>query len=40
MRAQRDALPLLQSAYVDLRKASRAIPGVQMITFEKGCCAA
>lgn len=39
MRTQRDALPLLESAYADLRAASRAIPGVQMISFEKGCCA-
>ena len=38
MRMQRDALPLLESAYTDLRAASRAIPGVQMVAFDRGCC--
>jgi hypothetical protein len=38
MRKQRDALPLLESAYADLRAASRAIPGVQMVAFDRGCC--
>jgi hypothetical protein len=35
-----DALPLLESAYAELRLASRALPGFQMISFERGCCAA
>jgi hypothetical protein len=39
MRNRRDALPLLESAMSDLRAASRAIPGAQIVTFEKGCCA-
>jgi hypothetical protein len=39
MRTRRDALPLLESAYADLRAAARAIPGLQMIAFEQGCCA-
>jgi hypothetical protein len=38
MRKQRDALPLLESAYTDLRAASRTIPGVQMVAFDRGCC--
>ncbi len=39
LRTRRDALPLLESAMSDLRAASRAIPGAQIVTFEKGCCA-
>jgi hypothetical protein len=35
-----DPLPLLESAYAALRLASRALPGFQMISFERGCCAA
>ena len=35
-----DSLPLLQSAYDELRSASRTLPGFQMISFERGCCAA
>jgi hypothetical protein len=35
-----DRLPLIDSAYADLRAASRALPGFQMISFERGCCAA
>ena len=39
MRIGRDSLALLDSAYAELRAASRAIPGVQMVAFERGCCA-
>ncbi|HWF10837.1 MAG TPA: hypothetical protein VG297_20355 [Bryobacteraceae bacterium] len=36
--AGRDALPLLEGVYADLRAASRALPGFQMLDFERGCC--
>ena len=39
LRAQRDALPLVERAYGDLRAASRTLPGFPMISFERGCCA-
>jgi hypothetical protein len=34
-----DVLPALESAYAELRLASRTLPGFQMISFERGCCA-
>ena len=34
-----DALVPLEKAYEDLRAASRLLPGFQMISFERGCCA-
>ena len=34
-----DELALLESAYADLRAASRTLPGFQMISFDRGCCA-
>jgi hypothetical protein len=39
LRVQRDALPLIERAYGDLRAASRTLPGFPMISFERGCCA-
>jgi hypothetical protein len=36
---ERDALPLLECAYANLRAASRTLPGFPMISFERGCCA-
>jgi hypothetical protein len=40
MRASADPLALIEGAYADLRSASRTLPGFQMISFERGCCAA
>ena|SRR5579863_6442384 len=40
MRGTGDPLALLESAYAELRSASRTLPGFQMISFERGCCAA
>jgi hypothetical protein len=34
-----DPLVFLESAYAELRSASRSLPGFQMISFEHGCCA-
>jgi hypothetical protein len=34
-----DPLVFLESAYGELRLASRSLPGFQMISFEHGCCA-
>jgi hypothetical protein len=34
-----DPLQLLQSAYSELRAASKALPGFEMISFACGCCA-
>ncbi|HEX4133906.1 MAG TPA: hypothetical protein VHY84_04720 [Bryobacteraceae bacterium] len=34
-----DSLVPLESAYAELRAASRALPGFPMISFEHGCCA-
>jgi hypothetical protein len=34
-----DPLVLLESAYAELRSASKTLPGFQMISFERGCCA-
>jgi hypothetical protein len=39
LRAKGDSLRLLEGAYAELRSASRALPGFQMISFERGCCA-
>jgi len=39
LRASGDSLVLLEGAYADLRSASRTLPGFQMISFERGCCA-
>jgi hypothetical protein len=39
LRTSGDTLRLLESAYAELRSASRALPGFQMISFEQGCCA-
>jgi hypothetical protein len=39
LRAGGDRLRLLESAYAELRSASRTLPGFQMISFEQGCCA-
>lgn len=38
LRASGDPLLPLQSAYAELRSASRTLPGFQMISFEQGCC--
>jgi hypothetical protein len=35
-----DRLVPLEGAYNDLRLASKSLPGFQMISFERGCCAA
>jgi hypothetical protein len=34
-----DPLVFLESAYAELRSASRTLPGFKMISFEHGCCA-
>jgi hypothetical protein len=34
-----DRLIPLEGAYAELRAASHALPGFQMISFDKGCCA-
>jgi hypothetical protein len=34
-----DPLALVEGAYAELRSASRMLPGFQMISFERGCCA-
>jgi hypothetical protein len=34
-----DPLVQLQSAYAELRSASRTLPGFQMMSFERACCA-
>jgi hypothetical protein len=34
-----DTLMLLEGAYAELRSASKTLPGFQMISFERGCCA-
>jgi hypothetical protein len=34
-----DRLAPLEGAYADLRSASKTLPGFQMISFERGCCA-
>lgn len=34
-----DPLVPLESAYADLRAASRTLPGFEMISFDRGCCA-
>jgi hypothetical protein len=39
LRASGDNLRLLEGAYADLQSASRTLPGFQMISFERGCCA-
>jgi hypothetical protein len=39
LRARGDKLGLLEGAYAELRSASRTLPGFQMISFERGCCA-
>jgi hypothetical protein len=39
LRAKGDPLVFLESAYAELRSASRTLPGFQMISFEHGCCA-
>jgi hypothetical protein len=39
LRAGGDTLTLLESAYAELRSASRTLPGFRMISFERGCCA-
>jgi hypothetical protein len=39
LRGSGDPLVLLESAYAELRFASRTLPGFQMISFERGCCA-
>ncbi|HEX4279092.1 MAG TPA: hypothetical protein VHZ74_27240 [Bryobacteraceae bacterium] len=36
---RRDFLPLLESAQAELLAASRALPGFQMLAFDRGCCA-
>jgi hypothetical protein len=37
--AKGDPLVFLESAYAELRSASRTLPGFQMISFQHGCCA-
>jgi hypothetical protein len=39
LRSNGDSLMLLEDAYAELRSASRRLPGFQMISFERGCCA-
>ena len=39
LRVKGDTLRLLEGAYAELRSASKALPGFQMISFERGCCA-
>ena len=39
LRGSGDSLAPLEGAYAELRSASRALPGFQMISFERGCCA-
>jgi len=39
LRAGGDTLVLLEGAYAELRSASRTLPGFQMISFDRGCCA-
>ena len=39
LRAGGDTLRLLEGAYAELRSASRTLPGFQMISLERGCCA-
>jgi hypothetical protein len=39
LRASGDKLRLLEGAYAELRSASKILPGFQMISFERGCCA-
>lgn len=39
LRESADPLLSLEIAYVELRSASRALPGFRMISFERGCCA-
>jgi hypothetical protein len=34
-----DSLVPLEHAYAELRSAAHALPGFQMISFERGCCA-
>jgi hypothetical protein len=34
-----DKLTPLEHSYAELRAASHALPGFQMISFDKGCCA-
>jgi hypothetical protein len=34
-----DPLVQLQAAYAELRSASRTLPGFQMMSFERACCA-
>ena len=38
-RTSGDPLPLLKSADTHLRAAARALPGFQMVSFERACCA-
>ena len=38
-RAAGDPLTQLESAFAELRSASRALPGFEMMSFERGCCA-
>lgn len=40
MRNNADPLVPLENAYAQLRSASKTLPGFQMISFERGCCAA
>jgi hypothetical protein len=39
LRTSGDTLALLEGAYAELRLASKTLPGFQMISFERGCCA-
>ncbi len=39
LRGNGDPLGPLEGAYAELRSASRTLPGFQMISFERGCCA-
>jgi hypothetical protein len=39
LQASGDTLRLIEGAYAELRSASRTLPGFQMISFERGCCA-
>lgn len=38
-RAGSDPLSSVQAAYAELREASKTLPGFEMISFERGCCA-
>lgn len=40
VRSGLDAVAQIEAAYEELRSASGTLPGFQMISFDRGCCAA